>query len=186
MAQSFDQLLARHCAPALAGIKPANLVSCSKADYPHLPDLLEEQGPKLEERGIRLDVLCQCDRRFLVLVYRPEALKRHLAKRAVAKLLIKAGYDPGAGVDACLHRLRHRMEGQEFPHEVGLFLGYPPEDVAGFCRYCGQKYKYCGHWKVYGDVDQAKALFEQYARCRDSLCRRVGMGLSIVQIFPVV
>ena len=43
MAQSFDQLLARHCAPALAGIKPANLVSCSKADYPHLPDLLEEQ-----------------------------------------------------------------------------------------------------------------------------------------------
>lgn len=128
----------------------------------------------------------QCDRRFLVLVYRPEALKRHLAKRAVAKLLIKAGYDPGAGVDACLHRLRHRMEGREFPHEVGLFLGYPPEDVAGFCRYCGQKYKYCGHWKVYGDVDQAKALFEQYDRCRDSLCRRVGMGLSIVQIFPVV
>ena len=53
MAQSFDQLLARHCAPALAGIKPANLVSCSKADYPHLPDLLEEQGPKLEERGIQ-------------------------------------------------------------------------------------------------------------------------------------
>ena len=186
MAQSFDQLLARHCAPALAGIKPANLISCSKADYPNLPALLEEQCPKLEERGIRLDVLCQCDRRFLVLVYRPEVLRKYLAQKDVARLLTKAGYAPKSGVDTCLRRLRNRLESGEFPHEVGLFLGYPPEDVVGFCRYCGQKYKYCGHWKVYGDVDRAKALFEQYDRCRDALCRRVGMGLSIVQIFPII
>lgn len=40
--KSFDELLAFHCAPALTGIKPANLVSCPTASMPVVAPLLAD------------------------------------------------------------------------------------------------------------------------------------------------
>ena len=77
---------------------------------------------------------------------------------------------------------RLRM-GKEFPHEIGLFLGYPPEDVLGFQRYRGQNCKLCGYWKVYSDVDRARVLFRLYDRCREVLCRRVAQGMTLSEVF---
>lgn len=35
--------------------------------------------------------------------------------------------------ERCIVQLMRRIsECKEFPHEIGLFLGYPPEDVCGF------------------------------------------------------
>ena len=56
-------------------------------------------------------------------------------------------------------------ESGEFPHEVGLFLSYPPEDVKGFIENRAAKSKCTGHWKVYGDERRTRALFEKYDRC---------------------
>ena len=52
--------------------------------------------------------------------------------------------------------------GSDFPHEVGLFLGYPVWDVKGFIEHKGQQYKLCGYWKVYDDVPGALCKFEEY------------------------
>ena len=59
-----------------------------------------------------------------------------------------------------------------FPHEIGLFLGYPPEDVDGFIKHRAGGCKFCGFWKVYGDVDSAKAKFERYRSCTESYYKR--------------
>ena len=52
-----------------------------------------------------------------------------------------------------LYAFRQRYEGyllrnQEFPHEMGLLLGYPVEDVKGFIRNGGENCLYIGYWKV--------------------------------------
>jgi hypothetical protein len=60
----------------------------------------------------------------------------------------------------------HFNEDQGFPHEIGFFLGYPPDDVLGFIRQKGKNYKYRGLWKVYGDVNRAINLFQRYENCR--------------------
>jgi hypothetical protein len=63
--------------------------------------------------------------------------------------------------------LRQKFEEfPQFPHEVGLFLGYPPDDVLGFMKHKGQNYKLNGCWKVYGNVDKAKTDFRCYEVCR--------------------
>lgn len=36
---SFEKALVYHCSPTLCGLKPANLLSLSKDEYPHLPQL---------------------------------------------------------------------------------------------------------------------------------------------------
>ena len=69
--------------------------------------------------------------------------------------------------------------GRIFPHEVGLFLSYPPEDVRGFIDNHARNCKYLGFWKVYGDVEKAKRTFANYERCTEAYCRKWSMGASL-------
>ena len=55
--------------------------------------------------------------------------------------------------------------GGGFPDEIGLFLGYPPEDVQGFMENKAARHKLAGCWKVYGDVDAAQQTFARYKKC---------------------
>ena len=44
--------------------------------------------------------------------------------------------------------IRDSRESGEFPHEVGLFLSYPPEDVKGFIDHRANNFKCAGLWTV--------------------------------------
>jgi hypothetical protein len=77
-----------------------------------------------------------------------------------------------SGFYAVLSELLHRLAGEGmFPHEVGIFLGYPLEDVKAFEVMSGRACRYSGFWKVYSDVDTAQKQMEIYksccARCRE-------------------
>lgn len=180
---NFERTLAWLCAPSLAGIKPADLISYrpeagDPADLPARYDRL------LSPRGIRVRELCRCPRGCLLLVYRPERLERSLSDPRVRELLWAAGYPAEGTLETLLSVLAGRLgQGGPFPHEVGLFLGYPPEDVEGFRLHRGRDYKLCGCWKVYSDVEGARQCFRRYDRCRAALCRRVRAGGSLPQMF---
>lgn len=181
--RQFEQTLAWHCAPALTGIKPADLVSLAPpADGGE--GLLDHYARLLERRGIRLQVLGTCRRRTLLLIYRPRRLEAWLAQSQVSAMLAEAGYPVGQGMEAMLRHLSHCLRGRAFPHEIGLFLGYPPADVEGFLRNGGRHCKLCGPWKVYGDVAEAQRRFHAFQRCRDTLSRRVAQGIPLAQVFP--
>lgn len=183
MERTLDQILAYHCAPALAGLKPANLVALSREEFPDLEERLEDYRRLFARRGVALRTMCGCGRKVLLLLYRPAQLEEALGAPLAAALLEKDGYRPGEDLEAMLDRLGLRLRtGGDFPHEIGLFLGYPPEDVAGFQRHRGRNCKLCGYWKVYSDVDRAKALFRRYDRCRERLCARLAAGQSLCQV----
>ncbi len=181
--EKLERLLAWHCAPALAGIKPADLVAWEPPERGG-EKLLGEYSFMLTRRGIRLRVLGRSGERFLLLIYRPGRLEDCLREERVASMLSVAGYPPDGGVEVLLNCLRCRLREREFPHEIGLFLGYPPEDVEGFCRDGGKHCRYAGTWKVYGDVEGARRRFEAFHRCRLALYRRVSGGISLAQVFP--
>lgn len=140
----FELTLAFHCAPALAGIKPADLIALP-GEGDETDALLASYSAALAGAGISLRPLCRCRSRCLVLVYRRDRLERQLDQEEVARLLERDGYPLTGGLEAMLDHLASRMAGSGgFPHEVGLFLGYPAEDVEGFRRHGGQGYKYSG------------------------------------------
>ena len=115
----------------------------------------------------------------LLYLYRPNRLSRDLSRREAGRLLDRAGYrreDPRA----CLRELSRRLRrGEEFPHEIGLFLGYPPEDVAGFMEHRGKGFKCAGCWKVYGDEGAARRRFQVYKSCTGNYCTRWARGASL-------
>jgi len=73
-------------------------------------------------------------------------------------------------------------ESGEFPHEVGLFLSYPPEDVKGFIDHRTNNFKCAGLWKVYGDEQAARSIFEKYEMCSKIYSRQWQQGKSIEQL----
>lgn len=70
-----------------------------------------------------------------------------------------------------------RGEGAPFPHEVGVVLGYPLEDVLGYMR--GASETCSGPWRSYGDARAAELRFMRIA-CSERACReRFASGLTL-------
>ena len=103
-----------------------------------------------------------------------------------SELLRQAGYGDES-CERCVARLVCRFrESSEFPHEVGLFLSYPPEDVKGFINHCAGGFKCAGLWKVYGDEEKARSLFEKYRKCTEIYCTLWQSGLKLEQLAVAV
>ncbi len=176
-----SQLIA-HCSPTLASIKTGSLFSYAFASQIDLERRLRRCNRELGPKGVRVEALRVCEQRALIYVYRRTHLQADLLRGEAQLLLGSLGY-PCGDADACLRLLRQRLDqGCGFPHEIGLFLGYPPADVAGFMANGGRNCKCIGCWKVYGDEDQAQRLFEKFRKCRRVYAKRFSSGTKVAQL----
>lgn len=184
-------------APVLLGLKPAAIFTVSKAEKARLEELLSSCEKKrggncpLEEYcgGARMEEAFPSDCRVFaivtlhsgekesILLYRKDILYAHLADRKVKRFLhsLALGYEEGA--DWILHFkkrfLEYKEEGREFPHEVGIFLGYPLWDIRAFMQNPRREAKLTGYWKVYYKVEKAREQFQKYDRCIALLQKRM-------------
>ena len=182
--QRFEQTLATHCAPSMAGIKAADMISWAGSPE-DTRAMLDSFGRNMAATGIRFRQLCFCRGRSLILVYRTRCLLEQLEREEVRELLRQDGYPVDGDLEGMLDYLGERILAcpADFPHEVGLFLGYPVEDVVGYRQNTGRDFKVCGLWKVYSDVERAQACFHRYKCCRNALCRRVEGGCPLCRVF---
>ena len=179
-----NDLLVQCCAPTLAGLKTGSLFSCPCPDRKELTAQIRQLNRQLRERGLMILPLRYSQKRALVYLFRPLALQRDLKNSTARAILDGAGYG-GLSSDQCLLRLIRRLrESGDFPHEIGLFLSYPPEDVRGFIENHAENFKCVGVWKVYGDAEKAQKIFEKYKKCTDfySRCIHSGIGISALAV----
>lgn len=177
-----EELLVRQCAPTLAGIKTGNLFSCDCRDRAALMRQIRELNRRLAPKGLCLLPMRVGGGRALLYLYRPARLRSDLADRNAAALLREAGYDC-TSCARCLGGLIRRLRAAaEFPHEIGLFLSYPPEDVRGFMEHHAADFKCVGTWKVYGDEAAAKRQFAKYRSCTELYCRLWRAGSSVERL----
>ncbi len=179
-------MVIRHGAPTLAGLKTGNMFTCRYPDRAAMTSALREWNRRLRSKGVRVIPLRYRDGEALIYFYRPAMLKRDMKDRQACTLLEGCGYRV-ENCNGCIARLRQRLsENGEFPHEVGLFLGYPPEDVDGFIRHNACGCKCIGCWKVYGDKDRAEKLFSRYKRCTEIYRDQWSKGTSIERLTVTV
>lgn len=127
---------------------------------------------KLHNTNISLIILCTCKKRHLVMVYRAKELEEHLRSKEVSDYLREFGYRRDDFVSNLI-RLHQRMNGfynkmKEFPHEVGVFLGYPICDIKGFLENKGERYLHSGYWKIYGNLEETRKKFLSYDEARET------------------
>jgi hypothetical protein len=163
MSDELKRIIVNQCGPVLLDRKPAALFTLrSQGEFTLAAGLLR---PRLNLLRLRK----HGDGGLLVLAFDKERLWRTLSDRDARRVLLGRGYPAAAPPFVLLDGLRRRFIQDDFPHEVGIFLGYPPEDVLGFVRHKGQNYKLRGYWKVYGDVERAKRCFQRYDACRERI-----------------
>lgn len=174
-----EELIVQHCSPTLAGIKTGNLFTCGYAKKDELYADIRRLNKCLVPKGLQIIPLRAAGGRALIYLYRPYMLKKDLTNSEAVELLAGYGYSVENHVH-CVAWLRKRLNECEcFPHEIGLFLGYPPEDVIGFIENKASCSKCVGYWKVYGNEEQAQRTFKKYKECTAVYCSQWMAGKSI-------
>ncbi len=173
-----NETLIRCCAPTMACLKTGNMFTCAFESREQMTDELRRLNLRLGRKGLRILPLIWRDGKVLLYLYRPKLLERDLRDPLARRLLSECGYTD-ADANACLARLISRLwMGADFPHEVGLFLGYPPADVDGF-MHRKEECKLCGLWKVYDDVEGALRQFAKCRHCTEVYLNCLARGFSL-------
>lgn len=174
--------LALELAEVLQGAKPANLVCLTNKRRPcgrNLYLLWKQHGPALlEESGLKVRVLDDRGSSLLLLLYSHDALNSLLAQKSVRVILAKAGYSDPEDFHQVLDELETRVVGEGFPHEIGVFLGYPLKDVVGFMGWVPLAFTCQGPWKIFGNPDPSLRLAENHRECRCRMSLRLASGCS--------
>lgn len=164
----LEQRLVYFCAPTLAGLKTAGLFNANGIADRDLQAEVTRLAPALSYCGLALRLFYKEGRAPLVYLYRQSDLARDLADPEIRAFLQTYDYCLDT-VDTALDDLEERIKTcPAFPHEVGVFLSYPLEDVKCFIAYGGNKCQLCGHWCAYSQTEAAQLCFNRYDQCSHS------------------
>lgn len=178
---SSEQLV-RNCAPTLAGIKTGSLYAIHGADINDLRRDLSSLNRALIKKGVRIIPLKMCGDQVLIYIYRPQMLRKDLSDPCAKEILRSYGYSLES-VEGSVYELIMRLQSRDsFPHEIGLFLGYPPADVRGFINDPHDGVVLSGYWKVYSNVDRAREIFRRYKVCTQEYERMLMSGRTLEQL----
>ncbi len=170
------------CSPLLAGLKISNLLITGSDDEDRVRHLFKNSG--IATQGIYKDAS-----KVTYLLYRPEELEGYLKRPKVSRLLCWLGYEQIRLYEVfdlfCSRYKLYRQEKKKFPHEMGLLLGYPVEDVYGFIVNKGKNDLYTGYWKIYDNLSDTLKLFEQFNQANEFMVRQVCLGVNISELITM-
>lgn len=177
----LQELLIRYCSPTLAGLKTGNMFSL-KTNGAEIGPEISRLNRILTRKGLRLIPLQRSRQSTLIYLYRPEKLEADLNLPEAADILSDKGYPSGNPEKCIVALIRHLVSDETFPHEIGLFLGYPPSDVKGFMNSPSDGVQCVGSWKAYGNPAEAERKFECYRKCTNVYCRVAGQGTPLERL----
>ena len=178
--EPLEEKIANQCAPVLAGVKPSNMLVLENK---HIRDVVRV----LEGTGLSWRCLYAGEEKNIWLLYRKEAMEETVLGKEQMLFLREWGYEEDT-LERMLMKFSQRFrqyrkdKNLPFPHEMGVFLGYPMADVKGFIKYEGKNYLYCGYWKVYDNVEERKELFRTYEEIRKVFVEEARKGKNLWQI----
>lgn len=180
--ENIETQLALQCAPLITGLKVSNLLIISKGN--------EEVVKRILNRtGISYYRFIQIRTKTTFLLFRRNELEEFLSDEKVKNVFRKAGYKSlqiGKILRTFSLRYEAYMQGDKcFPHEMGLLLGYPVEDVVGFVENNGKNFLYSGYWKVYKNQKAKVKLFDKFKVAEETLIHLLSNGLSMSDIIDI-
>lgn len=180
--KSIETQIALQCAPLISGLKVSNLLIISAEDEALVRVILRRSG-------ISFFRLLRIGEKVTFLLFRKNPLEAYLKQREVETMLAEAGYAElslGNILSTFQKRYAHYMSaGGRFPHEMGLLLGYPAEDVKGFVENEGKNFLYSGYWKVYADVEEKRRLFQKFENAKETVIQLLSYGVGIQDILDI-
>jgi hypothetical protein len=182
----LEKYLVSNCAPTLASLKTANLFSFRYSNIDEVYSSVEKWNKTFQNKGVEL-ILLKVEKDYaLIYVCRKARLQKDLNKSGVANFLSDYGYKK-TDVDYAIDMLKSRLiASNTFPHEIGIFLDYPLDDVVGFIKNAGNNSKCTGCWKVYCNECEAVKTFSKFKKCKEVYTRLWSEGKRDILQLTVV
>lgn len=181
---SYESIV-RHCAPTLAGMKMGSLYSYRFTCIKELHRALQERNRALNAKGVYVVIFRISGNQALIYMYRKSQLEQALSAPAIQAFLQSMGYETFS-INACLTLLRLHLQKEDFPHEIGVFLGYPLADIQAFILHKGKNCPCSGQWKAYTNVEAARKTFAKFKKCTDVYCTKFEEGFDIMRLTVAV
>jgi len=180
----LERRIVEICSPTLAGLKTGSLFSIRGLSKEVLLSEVRDLNRRFRSSGLLLLPLKRTEDLALLYLYRPKALRSDLMRPQSFRILQDFGYRSTDMTQSLLTLCRRLQEDSAFPHEIGLFLGYPPKDVEGFIRDpdCPLRSSCKGCWKVYSDPEGARRIFRRYRKCTACYLKRIQEGSTLEQL----
>ncbi|AAK78566.1 hypothetical protein BJV85_003423 [Clostridium acetobutylicum] len=180
------KLITYSISPVISKRKPSSIITVSNR-YKGMYDLWNIYGEEYL-RNINVDVFeIKKDKDCLTLLFYDKALlKSTLYHKTNIGFLNKFGYKEDMDLEEFLGVLKKRYKETNCPHELGIFLGIPVEDVEEFINCNGRKCLYCGYWKVYKNKDRAMKIFKEYDESRSKAIRLLSDNIDISKVAKIL
>ena len=155
-----DLRLILQSAPVLKGCKQSCMLFLTDRELTGL-------RKSVRKASLSMCVLYSAGSKLLTLLYRKDQMMQCLRVESVRSFLESFGYAADS-FTGCLPMLRKRLkqfyekQTAVYPHEVGIFLGYPLCDVWGFWQHGGKEYLHSGYWKVYDNLEETMERFRAF------------------------
>ena len=171
-----ESLFLYHTSPLLRKVKPAVLVTI-KSDCMKM--WRSRKNAMCKASGLHMTEMRSTNNSSLFLIYDEQELTLSLEREKAISILEKYGYKSCATIEEMLRHLSHWLSEDNFPHEIGLFLGYPPGDVKAYIENEGKNCTCCRYWKVYEDVETAQKTWAKIDEAQ-------ALALNVLQNLPPI
>lgn len=174
----IENFLVYNSSLVIAGVKPGVTVTINKYNT-KLYESWNDYGVKfISNINLKFISLRDNSTSLIILIYDELLLKNELFSNAHRNFLINLGYPDTRYIDDYIYTLKSRYELYNCPHELGLFLGIPFEDVKDFIDCTTKKCLLCRYWKVYNDTEKAKLIFNKYDTVKEFTIKNILAGNS--------
>lgn len=174
--------IALQCSLVLSGIKPSNLLIYNN----HCEGCISEELKNTGAEHMKLYTGYTGKNDSVSIIFNRGKLEKALLDEENREFIKQYGYnnfDVNNVIEKLAGRYTEFKEGRaEFPHEMGIVLGYPLEDVSGFIENNGKNYLYSGYWKVYKNAEEKIQLFKIYKDIKKYFVEQIENGRQIHQI----
>ena len=99
-----------------------------------------------------------------VLFINKKSMEKVLSNKRCVNFLKFVGYSSDYELNEYMDELVFRLQSEEFPHEIGVFLGYPLKDVLGFMGYGKNELVEIRNWRIYGDKEVSYEVYNNFMR----------------------
>ena len=181
----FEEQLLLHASPVISGIKVSNMFSVPVKCAPEISGDFRIYSNILMNKGIKMKFFYCKEGKVNIFAYGLNELFEALNDDDIIEYLKRKGYPSPEkdNISPMIDTLKKRiLETNEYPHEIGFFLGYPKDDVFEFIDKKGRNYKSCGFWKVYTDEKRANDIFCSYKMIRDKFLNMAKSGVPVINI----
>lgn len=155
--------------PVILGSKPCEILNISKNDclkqnkINQINDFFES-CTKVSYQIITLE-----DKSIRILFYNKNSLEEIFKNKRCVNFLKFLGYPNYTNVCEYIEILVYKLYSNEFPHEIGIFLGYPLKDVIGFMGYSNYEFIETKAWRIYGNPEDSYKTYDKFLSDRNKM-----------------